>query len=119
VTYGSPLKFLLLRLLGREKRNAQRHSLSGLVAYYWNGGPPVAHDVRDISLSGMYLVTVDRWYVGTVIQMTIQETETTDVDSDRWIALQAKVVRHDTDGVGLTFLPTKAGRVAGMVTRAP
>lgn len=119
MTDGRSLKFSLLKLLGREKRSAERRVLSGLVAYYWNGGPPVAYSVRDISLSGMYLVTADRWYPGTVIQMTIQETENTDDDSDRWIALQAKVVRHDTDGVGLTFKPMKAVGIAGMVNRAP
>jgi hypothetical protein len=119
VKHGRPLKFFLLRLLGREKRSAERLALSGLVAYYWNGGPPVARSVRDISLSGMYLITAERWYVGTVIQMTLQETENTEGDSDQWIALHAKVVRHDTDGVGLTFMPMKTGGVAQMVARAP
>lgn len=119
MNYARSLKFFLLRLLRQEKRSAERRSLSGLVAYYWNGGPPVGRSVRDISLSGMYLVTTESWYIGTVIQMTLQETENAEDDSDRWIAIQAKVVRRDTDGVGLTFMPTKTGRVAQMITRAP
>ncbi|HSY37248.1 MAG TPA: PilZ domain-containing protein [Acidobacteriaceae bacterium] len=119
MNHGKPLKFFLLRLLGQEKRSAERHVLPGLVAYYWNGGPPVPRDVRDISLSGLYLLTADRWYPGTVIQMTIQETEHTEVDSERWIAIQAKVVRQETDGVGLAFIARKPGEIAEMVTRAP
>ena len=116
---GRALKFFLRRLLGQEQRSAERRICPGLVAHYWSGGPPVAHDVRDISLSGMHLLTVDRWYLGTVIQMSIQEIGTTDVDSDRWITVQAKVVRSDSDGVGLTFIPGKASVIAEMVTHAP
>ena len=44
------------RLVGQERRNAERHPLSRLVAYYWEGGPPLAHGVRNISLTGMYLL---------------------------------------------------------------
>jgi len=51
--------------------------------------------------------------------MTIQETEHTEVDSERWIAIQAKVVRQETDGVGLAFIARKPGEIAEMVTRAP
>lgn len=117
--YSRPLKFFLRRVLGREKRNAERRVLPGLVAHYWNGGAPIAHRVRDISLSGLYLVTTDRWYPGTVIQMRIQETGKTDDDSDRSIAVQAKVVRVGADGVGLAILPWKTGGTVHRLMRAP
>lgn len=109
----------LWRLFGHEHRDAERRTLSGLVAYYWDGGRPIAHDIRDISLTGMYLLTEDRWYPGTVMQMTLCETTNTIVDSDRWIAVQAKVTRHGSDGVGLAFLPGKEGEIAEFGTRAP
>lgn len=113
------MKRFLRRLLGHEHRFAERRTLSGLVAYYWDGGRPTAHEIRDISLTGMYLLTEDRWYLGTVIRMTLQETANTNVDSDKWIAVQARVVRHGSDGVGLAFIPGKVGGIAEFGTWVP
>jgi hypothetical protein len=119
VTYERPGSLFLRRLIGRERRSSERHALSWLVAYYWDGGVPVAHGVRDISLTGMYLLTGDRWYVGTVIQMTLQETGDADVHAERWIAVQARVVRQGSDGVSLAFLPQSSGGMAELLNRAP
>jgi hypothetical protein len=104
-------------LIGQERRSSERHALSWLVAYYWDGGAPVAHGVRDISLTGMYLLTGDRWYVGTVIQMTLQETGDAEVSAERWIAVPTKVVRQGSDGMGLAFLAQNSGGMAEMVQR--
>jgi hypothetical protein len=117
MNYAWPESVFWRRLMGQERRSAERHVLSWLVAYYWDGGPPVAHGVRDISLTGMYLLTGDRWYLGTVIQITLQETGHPDVNSERWIAVQAKVVRLGSDGVSLAFLPQTSDGVAELVMR--
>jgi len=119
VTYERPRSLFWRRLIGQERRSSERHVLSWLVAYYWDGGTPVAHGVRDISLTGMYLLTGDRWYVGTVIQVTLQETGDADVHAERWIAVQARVVRQGSDGVSLAFLPQSSGGMAELLKRAP
>jgi hypothetical protein len=51
------------------------------------------------------MFTPDKWYPGTVLQLTLQETDKTIVDSDRWIIVHAKIVRQGSDGVGLVFAP--------------
>ena len=107
------------RLMGQERRSAKRHVLSWLVAYYWDGGRPLSHGVRDISLTGMYLLTADRWYPGTVIQITLQETHPPEVNAQRWILVHAKIVRQGSDGVSLAFLPQSAGGIAELIKWAP
>lgn len=87
-----------------DRRKAERQALQGLVAYYWTGAVSVAKCVRDISSHGLYLLTDDRWYPGTMIRITLQKTNEIKDDLERSITLQAKVVRSDVDGVGLVFL---------------
>ena len=76
-----------------------------LVAYYWDGSQPAPHSVRDISSSGTYLITEDRWHPGTLLMITLQKPVTAiDTRSSRSIRLQSKVIRSGTDGVGLGFV---------------
>jgi hypothetical protein len=108
----------LQRLLEPEPpdpRNAQREVLTGLVAYFFTGGRPVAQSVRDISATGAYVITEERWYPGTVVRMTL--TDRQDPTSDRSLTLNAKVVRAAEDGVGFQFLLTdeKQGRKGSAV----
>lgn len=85
-----------------EPRKAQRESLSWLIAYFFTGGSPVAHLVRDVSLTGLYVFTEERWYLGTVVRITL--TDRRQPTADRSLTLNASVVRLGTDGVGLQFL---------------
>jgi hypothetical protein len=105
VKYGESVKHFWRQLLGKERRKAERLAVPGLVAFYWDGGPPVAHPIREISLTGMYLLTEERWYLGTVVTMRLQQTESAETDPDHSIAVHAKAVRWGTDGVGMSFLP--------------
>lgn len=84
-----------------------------LVAYYWNGSVPVPHLVRDISRTGIFLYTDERWYPGTMLQLTLDfKTETAGrlpgavpVESTR---VWSKAVRFAADGVGFEFMLLKA-----------
>ena len=102
---GEKVKNILRSLLGKERRQAERRAVTGLVAYYWDGGQPLPHPVREISLTGMYLLTEQRWYLGTVVMMRLQQTETPSEDPDPSIAVHARAVRWGKDGVGMAFLP--------------
>lgn len=104
---GAPAKRFWRQLLGKERRKAERRPVPGLVAYFWDGGPPFPHPVREISLTGMYLLTEERWYLGTVVMMRLQQTETPDGDPNHSIAVHARAVRWGEDGVGMAFLPTQ------------
>jgi hypothetical protein len=91
------------------------------VAYYWDGAEPEAHGVLDASMTGLYLLTKQRWYPGTVVTMTLQRAHAAATDPERSIAVNAKVVRSGTDGVGLAFLPTPpidSSRAEDSVNRA-
>jgi hypothetical protein len=83
---------------------ARRHPLPGLVAYHWTGGAPQAHRIGDISITGLYLLTEDRMFPGTIIEMTLQRTETDSKNPENSIAVLVKVVRWGPDGTGLQFV---------------
>jgi hypothetical protein len=92
-------------LFSEDRRRAARYKSLPLVAYYWDGAEPVAHGVLDASLTGLYVLTKQRWYPGTVVTITLQRARAAATDPERSIAVHAKVVRAGTDGVGLAFLP--------------
>jgi hypothetical protein len=95
-----------LRWLSTDRRASKRHPLPGLVAYYWTGGAPQAFHIADISNVGLYLLTDERWFPGTMILMTLQRTNTDGDDPDDFISVLTKVIRWGADGVGLTFVPS-------------
>jgi len=86
-----------------DPRRAPRVPGNGLAAYYWNGDAPIAHGVRDISATGMYVVTEERWYPGTLVLMTLQRTESGEEIAERAVAVNSRAVRWGSDGVGLQF----------------
>ncbi|MGO8758986.1 MAG: PilZ domain-containing protein [Terracidiphilus sp.] len=87
-----------------DPRKAPRVKEPGLAAYYWNGATPTAHGVRDVSSSGLYVVTEERWYPGTLVLMTLQRTDRGEEYSERTVAVQTRAVRWGPDGVGLQFV---------------
>lgn len=97
-----------LRWLSTDRRASKRHPLPGLVAYYWTGGAPEAFHIADISGVGLYLLTDERWFPGTMILMTLQRTNTDGEGPDDYIAVQTRVARWGSDGLGLSFVPSNA-----------
>jgi Flp pilus assembly protein TadG len=62
------------------------------------------HRIRDISLAGLYLLTEQRWYPGTVVRLVLQRGGAAETDPHRSITVNAKVVRSGSDGVGLALV---------------
>lgn len=91
-----------------EQRKAPRGGVPGLAAYYWTGAAPKAHSIKDISSTGLYVVTEERWYPGTLILMTLQETDSGQEGVGHSIAVHSRAVRWGNDGVGLQFIPQDA-----------
>jgi hypothetical protein len=94
-------------LLSSEHRKAQRLKSPLLVAYYWDGSVPTAHEIQDISSTGFYLLTKERWYPGTILTMTLQRASGAHVKpgEENNISVLSKVVRLGNDGVGFDFMP--------------
>jgi len=91
-------------LMSENRRRAQRHIEPRLVAFYWDGATPIPRYIRDVSNTGFYLMTDQRWYPGTLIAMTLQRTEKSEDGSKHSIAVQAKVIRLGEDGVAVAFV---------------
>ena len=101
-----PLKLRLLRWLFPDinRRRAKRYPTPGLVAYYWTGGSPHSYEVANISATGLYLLTKERWAPETMIQMTLQKGENAGVGPEGSISVMSEVVRWGEDGTGFNFV---------------
>ena len=100
--FGKLEKFLV-----PEADRAERRVVDQFAAYRWNGSALAQDMVRDISASGLYLETTDRWQPGTILAITMQREGLMDPDPTRRISTQARVIRCGPDGVGLAFLWAK------------
>ncbi|HXR40247.1 MAG TPA: hypothetical protein VN776_14200 [Terracidiphilus sp.] len=103
-----PPRGWLERWWSPDPRKAPRDAAPGLAAYYWTGGPPEAHEIRDISSTGLYVVTEERWYPGTLILVTLQNTAFGPEVAERTICVHSRAVRWGKDGVGLQFVLQKS-----------
>ena len=94
-----------------DRRTEARCGLADVVAYYWDGSTSRAHEVLNVSTSGSYMLTDERWYPGTILKLVLwhvrhgaasfsDETK----GSSGGICVLARVVRSGTDGVGLQFV---------------
>ncbi len=87
----------------RLKKRALRYIDPGVVAHFWDGTGQMDHLVKDLSLTGAYLHTLERWYVGSVVVLTLErQAEGTGTSSS--ISIPCRVARHGPDGVGVKFL---------------
>ncbi len=93
-----------------EVERAERRPVEQFAAYRWNGSGLVQEAVRDISPTGVYILTKERWQPGTLVTLTLQREGVLEMNSERRIEVQAKVARCGKDGVGLAFVFAKNDR---------
>ncbi len=88
---------------------ALRYVKPGIVAYYWNGGAPKENLVRDVSATGAYVYTAEKWCVGTIIWIAFQQQASNGNASSSvpTITLPCRVVRDGPDGFGVNFIVTE------------
>lgn len=86
-----------------DKKRAERRPLPGLAAYHWDGSIPKLNKVRNISSTGVYLQTSDRWEPGKQVTLTLQREGPPRVGFDHCVRITTKAVRCGSDGVGLVF----------------
>ena len=87
-----------------QRPRAERRPVPGLEAVHWTGSSPGLDIVKNISASGMYLVTRERWPEGEVNPVRLVYPELADDAPDNQVTLQTKAVRWGEDGMGLTFI---------------
>jgi len=97
-----------LPTIGRSEKyspkRAERRNSPELTASYWNGSVPHQDPVRDISSTGAYLVTHNRWEPGEVISLTLQRKGPFEKSPEHRISVQARAVRWDEHGVAVSFV---------------
>src|ERR1700757_2402971 len=103
---SDPLTIRFLRWLFPDvnQRRAKRYPTPGVVAYYWTGGAPYSYQVGDMSATGLFLLTKERWAPGTLIQMTLQRQDGRINNSDSSICVLSEVVRWSDNGAGFNFI---------------
>lgn len=87
-----------------EVDRAQRKAVEQFAAYRWNGVSLVQETVKDISPTGVYILTKERWSAGTLVTLTLQKEGPLELDAERRVEVRAKVARCGQDGVGLAFV---------------
>ena len=97
------LRFLRWLFPNVNQRRAKRYTTPGLVAYYWTGGAPYSYHVGDMSATGLFLLTKERWAPGTLIQMTLQKQDGR-AGAENSITVLSEVVRWGEDGAGFNFV---------------
>ncbi|HXS78100.1 MAG TPA: PilZ domain-containing protein [Terracidiphilus sp.] len=89
------------------KPRADRRESPALVAVHWDCHNPRQNSVVNLSNSGAYLHTSERWLPGEIIALTLQRKGNLEPSPRSRFTLQAKAVRRDQNGVGVSFLLPK------------
>lgn len=110
LTMEAPMRWLSRILSARDRRRDARQLSPPLMAFYWDGGIPVPHPVPDISRTGLFLQTADRWHPRTLLRVTLQRKADDAVTPDDTITVQCRVVRTGGDGVGMAFMLAEGTR---------
>jgi hypothetical protein len=87
-----------------DRRRAPRLPAHDLVAYCWTGGSPLLCKIGNVSQSGLYLITDERWVPGTRVMMTLQKEDFNTAHDDEISRVESEVVRWGSDGIGCRFI---------------
>jgi hypothetical protein len=85
------------------RARAERRFSPALAAYHWEGSTPKQCNVRNISSTGAYLLTSERWKIGDSIRLTLQRKGAVKHEPHNWFSVPAKAVRWDQNGIGVAF----------------
>jgi len=81
-----------------------RRRVPAQVAYFAEGGKLAIHPIRDLSPFGLFLVTRDRWPVGSEVNMSLQPTGGIEDRNAGPVTVRMRVTGWGSDGVGLEFV---------------
>lgn len=98
-----PLAKRLARWLCPEQRAANRIAAPPLVAYLGSVRGSKEFGIGDLSVSGFYMITEERWMAGTSFPVTLERTDPEGMG--RTLTVNATVVRTGEDGIGFSFVP--------------
>jgi len=97
-----PLMKRLMRWIVPDQRVANRHAMPPLIAYLGLVRSSKEYKVGDISVAGFYMVTEERWILGTGFPVTLERID--EMGQGQTLTVYSTVVRTGPDGVGFSFL---------------
>lgn len=97
---------------GRDRRISPRRRWPHLAAFDAEGESVGLLGVRDISTSGLYVITQERWPIGSQVRISLQRTDGLDDTSMIPTTVELRVSRWGEDGVGLEFVKADAEHTA-------
>ncbi len=105
----SEWKRRLLKLGYPESKRAERRIPSGFAARRGNDPAAKPATIHDLSASGLYLLTEERWPLGELVPLTVHVEGTHLIGTvpsgpEPELGVQARVIRHGPDGVGFSFV---------------
>jgi hypothetical protein len=87
-----------------NRRYSVRRQMQELVAYDTANGNLSAHEIWNISATGVYLATSERWPTGSLVSLTLQRKGPFEQSTERRVSIKAEAVRWGEEGVGLRFI---------------
>ncbi len=97
------LKELFTKVRFSERRGDRRSPAGELNVSVGMGPEQKQLRIKDISPTGIYVFTEDRWEPGTSVQVTLHGHTVAGESPRLYVRLQARSVRLGEDGVGLRF----------------
>lgn len=98
------LKWLYPGAYEKNRRKGARIPIPNLVAYDTTTGVAQSFEVGDISATGMFLLTEERWPPGSMLSLSVQREGPQETGTERRFQLQAWAVRLAQNGVGFSFV---------------
>lgn len=93
-----------LRWLVPDRRKSERQPAPNLTARRWAGDQMYKYAVEDVSKTGVYIVTDERPFPGTIFMLTLSKKPKGRGGEEETLTVQAKVARWGQDGLGLQFV---------------
>jgi len=100
----SDLRRAVQIFVGVEQPRAERQTASGLAASYGLDPALTPAGIKNISATGIYLVTEKRLRTGELVTLTLEEEGQPENSSELQISVHARVARQGEDGIGLSFV---------------
>ena len=87
-----------------ETPRAERRIPSGFAARQRNDPASPSNIIRNISTTGVYVLTGERLPIGKLVPLIVQVEGAPEYSSHPQFCVQARVIRHGEDGMGLNFV---------------
>ena len=87
-----------------DARRAPRASEPPVLVFYWDGATPEGRPIRDLSATGAFIVTDERWYQGTMVRLVFRDPR--QEEGAHTATVMSRVVRPEPEGAAVQFVFT-------------